>query len=173
MPGAKLADLYPKTTYIDGVDQASFLVADDGLSARRSRPYTLNQYFAAIRVDEFKDVWTAELENAVVQRGDWGGFSGSHIHGQRRRSGKANAIEGQAFKKTTADRLHDPPLHNVGLLNAPGDDGFHQRQLTRMIGPYMTSALSAKTESPRLTSTRPGYASRLRCGSYFESTFLR
>ena len=56
VPGAKLADLYPKTTYIDGVDQASFLVADDGLSARRSRPYTLNQYFAAIRVDEFKYV---------------------------------------------------------------------------------------------------------------------
>jgi len=77
VPGAKLADLYPKTTYIDGVDQASFLVADDGLSARRSRPYTLNQYFAAIRVDEFKYVWTAELENAVVQKGDWGGFSGS------------------------------------------------------------------------------------------------
>jgi arylsulfatase A-like enzyme len=77
VPGAKLADLYPKTTYIDGVDQASFLVADDGLSARRSRPYTLNQYFAAVRIDEFKYVWTAELENAVVQRGDWGGFSGS------------------------------------------------------------------------------------------------
>jgi arylsulfatase A-like enzyme len=77
VPGAKLADLLPKTTYIDGVDQASFLVADDGLSARRSRPYTLNQYFAAIRVDEFKFVWTAELENAIVQKGDWGGFSGS------------------------------------------------------------------------------------------------
>jgi arylsulfatase len=77
VPGAKLADLFPKTTYIDGVDQASFLVADDGLSARRSRPYTLNQYFAAIGVDEFKYVFTAELENAVVQKGDWGGFSGS------------------------------------------------------------------------------------------------
>src|SRR5262249_39005988 len=36
VPRAKLADLYPKATYIDGVDQASFLVADDGLSARRS-----------------------------------------------------------------------------------------------------------------------------------------
>ena len=77
VPGAKLADLYPKTTYIDGVDQASFLVADDGLSARRSRPYTLNQYFAAIRIDELKYVWTAELEHAVVQKGDWGGFSGA------------------------------------------------------------------------------------------------
>jgi arylsulfatase len=76
-PGAKLAHEFPKKTYIDGVDQASFLVADDGLSARRSRPYTLNQYFAGMRVDEFKGVWTGEIENAVVQKGDWGGFSGA------------------------------------------------------------------------------------------------
>jgi arylsulfatase A-like enzyme len=76
VPGAELATLFPKTTYIDGVDQASFLVADDGLSARRSRPYTINQYFGAIRVDEFKYLWTGEIENGVVQRGDWGGFTG-------------------------------------------------------------------------------------------------
>ncbi len=76
VPGAKLAALYPKTTYIDGVDQAAWIVANDGHSARRSRPYTLNQYFAAMRVDEFKYVWTGEIENGVVQRGDWGGFSG-------------------------------------------------------------------------------------------------
>jgi arylsulfatase len=76
VPGAKLADLFPKTTYIDGVDQAAFLVADDGLSARRSRPYTLNQYYSAMRIDEFKGVVTAEIENGVVQKGDWGGFSG-------------------------------------------------------------------------------------------------
>ena len=76
-PGrASWPNLFPKTTYIDGVDQASFLVADDGLSARRSRPYTLNQYFAAVRIDEFKGVMTAEIENGVVQKGDWGGFSG-------------------------------------------------------------------------------------------------
>jgi len=75
--GAKLADLYPKTTYIDGIDQASWFIANDGHSARRSRPYTLNQYFASMRVDEFKYTWTAELQNAVVQKGDWGGFSGS------------------------------------------------------------------------------------------------
>src|SRR5262249_32012613 len=65
--GGKPADLFPKTTYIDGVDQASFLVADDGLSARRSRVYTLNQYFSAIRIDEFKGVFTAEIENGIVQ----------------------------------------------------------------------------------------------------------
>jgi arylsulfatase len=76
VPGAKLAALFPKTTYIDGVDQSSYFLARDGHSVRRSRPYTLKQYFAAMRVDEFKGVWTAEIENGVVQRGDWGGFSG-------------------------------------------------------------------------------------------------
>jgi arylsulfatase A-like enzyme len=76
VPGAKLAELFPKTTYIDGVDQASWLVANDGHSARRSRPYTLNQYLSAFRIDEFKYVWTGEIENGVVQKGDWGGFSG-------------------------------------------------------------------------------------------------
>jgi arylsulfatase len=77
VPGAKLADLVPKTTYIDGLDQASFLVAKDGHSLRRSRPYTLNQYFASMRVDEFKYTFTAEIQNGVVQKGDIGGFSGS------------------------------------------------------------------------------------------------
>jgi len=77
VPGAKLAELFPKKTYIDGVDQASFLVADDGLSARRSRIYTLNQYYSAIRIDEFKGVTTGEIENGIVQRGYTGGFSGS------------------------------------------------------------------------------------------------
>lgn len=37
----------------------------------------MNQYFAGIRVDEFKYIWTGELQNSVVQKGDWGGFSGS------------------------------------------------------------------------------------------------
>jgi arylsulfatase len=76
-PGAKLAGLFPEKTYIDGVDQSSFLVADNGLSARRSRIYTLNQYYAAVRIDEFKGVVTGEIENGVVQKGDIGGFSGS------------------------------------------------------------------------------------------------
>jgi arylsulfatase len=75
-PGAQVATFVPKTTYIDGVDQVGLLLADNGQSARRSRPYTLNQYFASIRVDEFKYTWTAELESSIVQRGDWGGFSG-------------------------------------------------------------------------------------------------
>jgi arylsulfatase len=76
VPGAKLAASFPATTYIDGVDQASFLVADQGQSARRSRPYTLNQYFAAMRVDEFKYIFTTEIEDGFFKKGDVGGFSG-------------------------------------------------------------------------------------------------
>jgi arylsulfatase len=75
-PGARLAALLPPTTYVDGVDQASFLVAEGGQSARRSRPYTLNQYLSAMRVDEFKLTFTAELEGGFFQRGYTGGFSG-------------------------------------------------------------------------------------------------
>jgi arylsulfatase len=75
-PGKALAALVPATTYVDGVDQASFLVADDGQSARKARFYTLNQYLSAVRVDEFKYVLSAEIENGFFQRGYWGGFSG-------------------------------------------------------------------------------------------------
>jgi arylsulfatase len=78
-PGAKLAQFYPNSTYIDGVDQASFLVADHGESARRSRPYTLNQYFAAMRIDEFKGIFTTEVDNGLFQKGNIGGFSGSIV----------------------------------------------------------------------------------------------
>lgn len=79
VPGAKVAEHFPRTTYIDGVDQASFLVADRGQSARRSRPYIYNQYLASMRVDEFKYTWTTEIENAIVQRGNWGGFTGATV----------------------------------------------------------------------------------------------
>ncbi len=77
VPPKKLIESYPKTTYIDGVDQAGFLVADNGESSRRSRPYTLNQYFAAMRIDEFKYIWTTENQNALFNKGDVGGFSGT------------------------------------------------------------------------------------------------
>jgi arylsulfatase A-like enzyme len=75
-PGKDITQYFPPTTYIDGVDQASFLVADDGRSARRSRPYTLNQYLSAMRVDEFKYTFTAAIEDGFFQKGDIGGFSG-------------------------------------------------------------------------------------------------
>ena len=75
-PGAQVAEFVPKTTYIDGIDQTGLLLADNGESARRSRPYTLNQYFAMIRVDEFKYIWTAEIQGGFFQKGDVSGFSG-------------------------------------------------------------------------------------------------
>lgn len=75
-PGKEVAEFVPEDRYIDGIDQTGLLLADSGQSARRSRPYTMNQYFSAMRVDEFKYIWTAEIEDGVVQRGYWGGFSG-------------------------------------------------------------------------------------------------
>lgn len=75
-PGREVASFVSEDRYIDGIDQTGMLLADNGQSARRSRPYTMNQYFSAMRIDEFKYVWTAEIENGVVQRGNWGGFSG-------------------------------------------------------------------------------------------------
>jgi arylsulfatase A-like enzyme len=65
--------------YVDGIDQLSFLVGDQHLSNRRSRIYTLNQYFAGVRIDEFKASATLELESAVFQRGYTGGFSGAIV----------------------------------------------------------------------------------------------
>ena len=75
-PGAQAAEFVSKTTYIDGVDQTGLLLADNGQSARKSRPYTLNQYFAMMRVDEFKYIFTAEIQGGFFTKGDVGGFSG-------------------------------------------------------------------------------------------------
>ncbi|WP_240453751.1 sulfatase-like hydrolase/transferase [Chachezhania antarctica] len=75
--GADIGGLFDDTTYIDGVDQASFLIADNGESNRRSRPYTINQYYAGSRIDEFKGVITGELQDSIFSRGDIGGFSGA------------------------------------------------------------------------------------------------
>jgi hypothetical protein len=74
-----LAKLLPKTRYTDGIDQTSFFLAKDGESCRRSRIYTLNQFFAMVRVDEFQYVFTAEIQDAFFKRGDVGGFSGSIV----------------------------------------------------------------------------------------------
>ena len=65
--------------YVDGVDQTSFWLANEGQSNRYSRIYTLNQYVAAVRIDEFKIHITLELQDAIFQRGYTGGFSGAVI----------------------------------------------------------------------------------------------
>jgi arylsulfatase A-like enzyme len=78
-PGAEVAKFVPKERYIDGIDQASFLIADNGLSNRRSRIYTLNAHFSAVRIDEFKLIGTVELEKAIFPRGYQAGFSGAIV----------------------------------------------------------------------------------------------
>ena len=83
MAGVKGAELtnkfFPKDRYTDGVDQTSFFLATEGESCRRSRIYTLNQFFAMVRVDEFQYIFTAEIQDAFFKRGDVGGFSGSIV----------------------------------------------------------------------------------------------
>ncbi len=77
--GAEVAKFLPKERYVDGIDQTSFWVAPDGESCRRSRIYTMNQYFSAVRVDEFKAHITVELQEEIFKRGFTGGFSGSIV----------------------------------------------------------------------------------------------
>jgi arylsulfatase A-like enzyme len=78
-PGAEVTKYLPKDRYVDGIDQMSFLVADDGLSNRRSRIYTLNEHFSGLRIDEFKLIAALELEKALFPRGFQGGFSGAIV----------------------------------------------------------------------------------------------
>ena len=78
-PNAEVAKFVPKKRYIDGVDQSSFWLADNGQSCRYSRIYTLNQHFSAVRMDEFKYTFVYELQRDVFPSGFQGGFSGSII----------------------------------------------------------------------------------------------
>jgi arylsulfatase len=77
--GADVNKYISKDIYVDGIDQLSFLLADNGLSNRRSHIYTLNQYFSAVRIDEFKAAMTMELEDLICPRGYPAGFSGAII----------------------------------------------------------------------------------------------
>ncbi|MCK4288259.1 MAG: sulfatase-like hydrolase/transferase, partial [Bacteroidales bacterium] len=82
LAGMKNEDLSKRVgadRYVFGVDQTSFLLADEGQSNRYSRIYTLNQYLSAVRIDEFKVHITLELQDAIFQRGFTGGFSGAII----------------------------------------------------------------------------------------------
>jgi arylsulfatase A-like enzyme len=75
--GAELTNkFFPKDRYTDGIDQTSFLLATEGESCRRSRIYTLNQFFAMVRMDQFQYIFTAEIEDGFFKKGDVGGFSG-------------------------------------------------------------------------------------------------
>jgi len=78
-PGADVTKYLPKDRYVDGIDQTSFLLAENGLSNRRSRIYTLNAHLAGFRIDEFKGLGVLELEKAIFPRGFQAGFSGAIV----------------------------------------------------------------------------------------------
>ncbi len=77
VPGAKVTKYLPRDRYVDGIDQVSFLLGPGGLSNRRSRIYTLNEFLSAVRIDEFKYIHAAEMEDAVFQNGYPAGFTGA------------------------------------------------------------------------------------------------
>ncbi|EKE4666585.1 arylsulfatase [Escherichia coli] len=76
-PGAKVANLVPKTTFIDGVDQTSFFLGTNGQSNRKAEHYFLNGKLAAVRMDEFKYHVLIQQPYAYTQSGYQGGFTGT------------------------------------------------------------------------------------------------
>ena len=80
-PGAELAKLVPPKTFIDGVDQASFLLGKDGQSNRRAIHYFIDSKMSAVRIDEFKYHTLMQLPFAITQTGNQGGFTGAIVPG--------------------------------------------------------------------------------------------
>ena len=106
LPAPKSPITYQADRYVDGIDQTSFLVADDGLSNRRSRIFTLNELFSAVRIDEFKLIGALELEKALFPRGFHGGFSGAIV----------TSTEGVTMVNLYTDPQEDV---NVGIRHIP------------------------------------------------------
>ena len=78
-PGKEVARYLPKDRYTDGIDQTSFLLADNGQSNRRSIIYTMNSHLSAVRIDEFKLHLVVQLQDSIFPRGNKGGFSGAIV----------------------------------------------------------------------------------------------
>jgi arylsulfatase len=76
-PGAEAGKLVPADRYIDGIDQTSFLLAQNGQSNRRSILYFLGAHLAAVRIDELKFHVLVQVPDAVTRRGQQGGISGT------------------------------------------------------------------------------------------------
>jgi arylsulfatase len=72
---AGAAEKLPRDRYIDGVDQAAFLLVPGGLSHRKYHYYWLMQNFSAIRCGEYKMVLRSTSDDG---EGHWGpgGFTG-------------------------------------------------------------------------------------------------
>ncbi len=69
------SDRVPADRFIDGVDQASFLLVPDGLSCRKYHYYWLIDTFSALRVGEYKWMLSSTSDDAVDVHGA-GGFTG-------------------------------------------------------------------------------------------------
>ena len=78
-PGAELSKLLPADRYVDGIDQTSYLLADGGLSNRKSILYWMGSTFAAVRVDEFKVHRAVQITDLITKKGYNAGFSGGVI----------------------------------------------------------------------------------------------
>jgi len=78
--GADIGALVPSDRYIDGIDQTSFLLAENGESNRRSILYFLNEELSGVRIDEFKYMQVVQLPHLITQTGYQGGISGGIVH---------------------------------------------------------------------------------------------
>jgi arylsulfatase len=78
-PGAAAGKLVPNDRYIDGIDQASFLLDDHGLSNRRSILYFLDDKFSGVRIDELKLLLWARDPAGITSRGEFGGNTGTTV----------------------------------------------------------------------------------------------
>ena len=114
-PGAAVAKFLPKDRYVDGIDQASFLVADNGQSNRRSRIYTLNQFFSGVRIDEFKAIITGGVGESHLPPGLSGGLQRRRGHPDRRRA------DGQPVHRPPGRREQRYPAYSDGPADRSRD----------------------------------------------------
>lgn len=71
------SDLIPNDRFIDGVDQTSFLLSDEGLSNRKYIFYWLQNNLSAIRIGQYKSVYMGEyFTSNPYDAHNPGGFSG-------------------------------------------------------------------------------------------------
>lgn len=74
---AEIGASVPSNRYIDGINQLSFLLAENGNSNRRSIIYFLNDELSAVRIDELKWFVTLQLPYTINHQGYMGGLSGT------------------------------------------------------------------------------------------------
>jgi arylsulfatase len=72
-----VGSLVPETHFISGVDQSSFLLAENGQSNRKAVYYFMAEQLSAVRVDEYKMHLLMQDPYAFTQRGYQGGFTGA------------------------------------------------------------------------------------------------